>query len=82
MRMPPPTETVLEQVRDEIKRLWSGDDEDHDAVGELVDGEDGGEATPTREPASSLFQCPSCNAVYIAEQKDVCENCATEVTEV
>ena len=33
----------------------------------------------TEEPATSLFQCPSCNSVYIAIEMEQCSNCEIAV---
>lgn len=43
------------------------------------------EASPTaREdrPSTGLYECPACDVVYIAAEKDSCSSCRTDVREV
>lgn len=58
-----------------------------ESVGRRVRGTDIREAPgtgtdPRREPRSSLFQCPACETVYVAIDKESCLECEAAVTRV
>lgn len=40
------------------------------------------EAVAEDETASSLFQCPECQSVYVAVEKTTCTGCETSVDRV
>ena len=67
------------QITDKLIRLqghaaWKG-------VPQTGAGERNG-ASRDRQPSSRLFQCPSCETVYIAYTKETCGTCGTDITEV
>lgn len=39
-------------------------------------------ASQDQQPSSRLFRCPSCDTVYIAHSKEMCESCDTTVTQI
>jgi len=42
--------------------------------------EDGTDAV--EEPESNLYECPSCDAVYVAIDKETCSSCRTSVERI
>lgn len=44
--------------------------------------EDAGRSTTEEDEQSSLFECPECGTVYVDAEKEMCQNCRTEVSEV
>ncbi|AUG47333.1 hypothetical protein BVU17_07280 [Haloarcula taiwanensis] len=43
-------------------------------------GDDG--ADSTGEPESNLYECPSCDSVFVAIDKETCSSCRTPVERI
>lgn len=39
-------------------------------------------ASRDEQPSSGLFRCDSCEAVYIAQNKETCSTCGTAVSQI
>lgn len=63
---------------EKMRSLWSS--ERADGGGEQA-RDDGAEPSAST-PDSKLFNCPQCDVVYLASEKDVCSSCRGEVREV
>lgn len=46
-----------------------------------VNGQDAG-SEDTDQTETNLFQCPSCEAVFVATDKDTCSTCRTAVDQI
>lgn len=49
---------------------------------EAVDQEDDEDPTPPEGPQPALFQCPDCESVFVAVDKQTCATCETDVEQV
>lgn len=49
---------------------------------EATDEDGHRDASPADGPQSSLFQCPDCESVYVAVDKERCTACETAVEQV
>ena len=75
--------TRLGRLRDRVRSTLSPEtDEMSETTG------DGGPAAPANpdegsdDPTGNLFHCSSCSVVFIAEEKEICSECETEVEQV
>lgn len=66
---------VVSRVTESVGGLFGGADEQEN-------GKSDAEAEPQEESEASCFQCPDCEAVFIATHKDICSTCRTGVNEI
>jgi len=72
---------MFEQIKSKLTALQGNSaTKGHTATG--PGNSDGNGASPDQQTSSHLFRCPSCEAVYIAQIKETCGTCGTEVTRV
>ena len=72
---------MLERITDKFPRIKNHAGEGDAASSRANAGDESG-ASPDRQPSSDLFRCPSCGTVYIADSKETCRTCRTDVAEV
>lgn len=81
---------MLDKIKESVSDVLnggtgqSGDKTTPGAVAEVQSpaASDGPEAESTPEPESNLFECPSCESVFVAIEKDTCASCRTPVEQI
>jgi hypothetical protein len=68
----------------QIKHMLTGAQDGNTGNGQRRVSPSGKHDVPTadKQTQSSLFRCTSCKSVYIAREKETCETCDADVTEI
>lgn len=80
---------MLDKIRESVSDVLSGGkgrSDDGPQAGTMAEkrvkaGSAGGSAD-TDEPESNLYECPSCESVFVAIDKETCSSCRTSVERI
>jgi len=84
---------MLDKIKKSVSDVFSGGKQQSDdgpqarTVAEKrvqassTNGNEDGTDAP-EEPESNLYECPSCDAVYVAIDKETCSSCRTPVERI
>jgi hypothetical protein len=82
---------MLDKIKDSVSAVLSGGNQQSDdgsqsrtvAEKRARAGNTGDDdADVADEPESNLYECPSCESVYVAIDKETCSACRTQVEQI
>ncbi|GCF12261.1 hypothetical protein Harman_01960 [Haloarcula mannanilytica] len=85
---------MLDKIKDSVSDVLSGGEGGSDdgpqtrtvadkrARAKSADGSGDGNGAVADEPESNLYECPSCEAVFVAIDKETCASCQTSVERI
>ena len=80
---------MLDKIKKSVSDVLSGGKEQSDNGPEVrtvtdsrVQASSAGDDGAADEPESNLYECPSCDSVFVAIDKETCASCRTPVEQI
>jgi hypothetical protein len=73
---------MLDKIKESVSDVLSGEKRRSDDGPQPGAANRRGDEVAAEEPESNLFECPSCESVFVAIEKETCSACQTAVERI